>query len=87
VQTLSDSYACVAHQIAALKDAGVSALRLSPQSAGFAQLCHLFRQHIDGALDAATLAAKARELGLGVRLSDGFLSGARGADWSGVSPT
>lgn len=86
VQTLSESYACVAHQIAALKDAGVSALRLSPQSAGFAQLCHLFRQHIEGALDAATLAAKARELGSGVRLSDGFLSGARGADWSGAPP-
>ena len=86
VQTLSESYACVAHQIAALKDAGVSSLRLSPQSAGFAQLCHLFRQHIDGALDGATLAAKARELGSGVRLSDGFLSGARGADWSGAPP-
>ncbi len=86
VQTLSDSYACVAHQIEALKDAGVSSLRLSPQSTGFVQLSRLFRQHIDGALDAATLAAKARELGSDVRLSDGFLSGARGADWSGDAP-
>lgn len=83
VQTLSDSYACVAHQIAALTAAGVSSLRLSPHSTGFPQLCHLFRQHLDGAIDASTLAEKARNSGVGIRLSDGFLCGESGADWSG----
>jgi O2-independent ubiquinone biosynthesis protein UbiV len=83
VQTLSDSYACVAHQIADLTAAGVSSLRLSPQSSGFPQLCQHFRQHLDGEIDAATLSAKARGSGEGIRLSDGFLSGDCGADWSG----
>jgi len=83
VQTLSDTYACVTHQVETLTTAGVSALRLSPQSEGFSRLCHLFHQRIQGALEADTLAANARDLGADMRLSDGFLSGARGADWSG----
>ena len=38
VQTLSDTYASAAHQIEALTHAGVSSLRLSPQSKGFPQI-------------------------------------------------
>src|SRR5690606_16790162 len=41
VQTLSGSYAAMIHQIERLEAAGVSALRLSPQSADFAGLCRL----------------------------------------------
>ncbi len=83
VQTLSDSFACAAHQIETLADAGVSALRLSPHSHGFAELCGLFRQRLDGRIDGARLAAGVLGLGGDIRLSDGFLTGARGADWSG----
>jgi len=83
VQTLSDSYACAAHQIEALADAGVSALRLSPHSQHFAQICQHFHQRVTGAIDGAALSAKLRETAPEMRLSDGFLSGARGADWSG----
>lgn len=84
VQTLSDSYACAAFQVEALADAGVSALRLSPHSQGFAQICQLFRQRLDGAVDGAGLASGVQDAAKDIRLSDGFLEGARGADWSGV---
>jgi len=83
VQTLSDSYACVAHQVEELIEAGVNALRLSPQSSGFSEICHLFRQRIEGEIDGASLAEKARDLGREIRLSDGFVSGVFGAAWSG----
>lgn len=83
VQTLSDSHACAAHQIEALADAGVTSLRLSPHSQHFAQICQYFHQRITGVIDGAALSAKIRENAPDIRLSDGFLSGARGADWSG----
>ncbi len=82
VQTLSDSYACVAYLVEALAQAGVSALRLSPHSRGFAQICQLFRQRLDGSLDGAGLASGVQDAAGDIRLSDGFLQGARGADWS-----
>ncbi len=85
VQTLSDSYACAAHQIEALAAAGVSALRLSPHSQGFARICRLYRQRLDGRLDGAGLASGVRDAAKGVCLSDGFVNGARGADWSGTA--
>jgi collagenase-like PrtC family protease len=85
VQTLSDSYACVAYQVEALAQAGVSALRLSPHSQGFVQICQLFRQRLDGALDGAGLASRVQDAAKDIRLSDGFLQGARGADWSPVN--
>ncbi len=84
VQTLSDSYACAAYQIEALSQAGVSALRLSPHSQGFAQICQLFRQRLQGALDADGLVSGVRATAGDVPLSDGFLQGTCGADWSGA---
>ena len=82
VQTLSDSYACAAHQIEALTDAGVTALRLSPHSHGFGEVCQLFHRRVTGSINGATLSAKLQETSARLRFSDGFLSGTRGADWS-----
>ena len=87
IQTLSDSYASAAHQVEALRDAGVAALRLSPQTGDFAGLCALYRQRLDGVLDGAALEAALHAGWPKARLSDGFLQGARGADWSGASQT
>ncbi len=83
VQTLSGSYAAMIRQVDRLEAAGVSALRLSPQSQDFAGLCRLYRDVLDAKIDAD--AAEAAILGIdpGQRLSDGFLDGERGADWSG----
>jgi collagenase-like PrtC family protease len=83
VQTLSDSYACTAYQAEALEKAGVAALRLSPQSSGFEKLCRLYRQLLDGEHDAVHVVDAIGRIDGNIRLSDGFLTGARGVDWSG----
>ncbi len=82
VQTLSDTYACVDHQIEALRDAGVSALRLSPQTGDFVGVCRQFRDRIDGLSGAGDVAAAIIAQTPDVILSDGFLDGATGASWS-----
>lgn len=84
VQTLSDSYACAAYQIDALREAGVRALRLSPQSIGFATICGLYRQLLDGQQTADQLNKALCDMDANTRLSDGFLTGLRGVDWSGA---
>lgn len=85
VQTLSSSYASAVHQVEALRDAGVSALRLSPQSTDFGALAMIYRQRLDGALDAGAAAEAIAALDPAKALADGFLTGARGADWSGAA--
>jgi len=82
VQTLSDTYASVAYQVDALTRAGVSALRLSPQSRGFVALCDLYRKLLDGTLDGAQITNSIGHIDSDARLSDGFLTGNRGVDWS-----
>lgn len=83
VQTLSDTHASVAHQVEALRAADVGALRLSPQTGDFAGLAALYRQRVNGALDGDGLVAALHRLYPDMRLSDGFLTGAFGAQWSG----
>ena len=85
VQTLSDSYACADYKIDQLRAAGVQALRLSPQSKGFSQICNLYRQRIDQTLPQGGLAQDLCASDPDLRLSDGFLTGACGAEWSGAS--
>lgn len=83
VQTLSQSTASVAHQVQVLREVGVAALRLSPQSKGFTTICDVWSQHLAGRLTAPELAAKLRPTAPAGRLSDGFLAGTVGAAWSG----
>ncbi len=85
VQTLSDSFACSDHQIEILQEAGVSRLRLSPQTGDFAAICALYRDRIDGTIKRGEIATALESSYPGIRLSDGFLTGARGAEWSGAS--
>ncbi|MGB4826890.1 MAG: U32 family peptidase [Paracoccaceae bacterium] len=84
VQTLSDTFACVDHQVELLRDAGVSALRLSPQTGDFAAVCALYRGRLDGRVSRGGVAAALLEAYPAIRLSDGFLTGATGAAWSGA---
>ncbi|RUS60847.1 U32 family peptidase [Pseudorhodobacter sp. E13] len=84
VQTLADSYACMALQADALAQAGVTTLRLSPHTGDFGQVCLLFRDLLDGRIAGAEVAAALTAQTPRPRLSDGFVRGARGADWSGA---
>jgi O2-independent ubiquinone biosynthesis protein UbiV len=83
VQTLSDSYACSANQVAGLRNAGVAALRLSPQSKGFDEVCRMYRSLLNGEQEADQIIDRMTGIDANIRLSDGFLIGERGADWSG----
>lgn len=83
VQTLSQSTASMAFQIEPLRQAGITALRLSPQSTGFATICAAYADRITGRLSAADLAAMLIPMVPGGRLSDGFIRGPAGAHWSG----
>lgn len=84
VQTLSQSTASMARQIEALREAGVSGLRISPQSADFAAVLRGYAQRVAGKLGADALASDLARITPDVRLSDGFLWGTVGADWSGT---
>jgi collagenase-like PrtC family protease len=85
VQTLSQSTASMAHRVEALAEAGVAGLRLSPQSQGFGQVCNGYADRLAGRMTATTLEALLRPLVPGQRLSDGFPTGAAGAEWSGAA--
>ncbi len=82
VQTLSDTYATTVHQIDQLRDAGVTALRLSPQSQGFAALCHQYRALVEGQCNGDAVLEAITKQTPEVRFSDGFLTGDRGVAMS-----
>ncbi|MTJ04244.1 MAG: U32 family peptidase [Sediminimonas qiaohouensis] len=82
VQTLSAACANAAYQVPALRDAGVTSLRLSPQSEGFAELCGDFRALLDGRITAGELSQRALPHAPGGTYCDGFLTGDTGAAWS-----
>jgi len=84
VQTLSDSFACADHQIELLKELGIARLRLSPHTGDFAAVCGLYRDRIDGKIARGAVAEALEVMQPGIRLSDGFLTGASGAEWSGA---
>jgi collagenase-like PrtC family protease len=86
VQTLSQSTASMAHQIEVLREAGITSLRLSPQSTDFAGICAAYADRIAGRTTAEALTAELRAKVPGGRLSDGFLRGPVGAHWSGSAP-
>lgn len=85
VQTLSQSTASMAYQIEALREAGVTSLRMSPQNTDFAEICSAYADRIAGKLTAADLAATLIPKVPGGRLSDGFVRGPAGAHWSGTA--
>jgi collagenase-like PrtC family protease len=77
VQTLSAAHANAARHLDALRDKGVSALRLSPQSKDFSLVLSLFRDRLDGRLSEADMLAALPAL----PYADGYLSGEAGAAW------
>ncbi len=87
VQTLSQSTASMAYQTEALHEAGVTSLRLSPQSDNFIGICSAYAERIAGRITAADLAALLIPHVPGGRLSDGFVRGDFGAHWSGAPAT
>lgn len=85
VQTLSQSTASMAQQVEALSEAGVAALRLSPQSRHFSKICAAYADRLSGQYTAEALEALLAPLVPERRLSDGFPTGPAGATWSGAA--
>lgn len=83
VQTLSAQCANMAHTLPRLKSAGVSGLRLSPQTQGFFEVISLFDDLVQGRIGAEEMSAKALPHAPGGAFCDGFLEGAAGVSWSG----
>lgn len=85
VQTLSHATTSMVHQIDLLREVGVKALRLSPQSQHFGAICEGYARVLDGAGNAADFARELAGLVPDETLADGFLTGSCGADWSGAA--
>jgi O2-independent ubiquinone biosynthesis protein UbiV len=82
VQTLSDSWANLVGDIAALKTAGVTALRLSPHTGDMAKVAQIFRDTADGVLAPDDAINSLQQAQPERRFSNGFLFGDVGAGWS-----
>lgn len=85
VQTLSHSTISMARQYDLLREVGASALRLSPQSRHFGEICKGYARVIEGREDKDAFAKALVALVPDGALADGFLTGECGADWSGAA--
>lgn len=82
VQTLSESWANLVGDLDAVRDAGVTALRLSPHTGDMALVAQIFRRAADGELSASDALAALSAAEPDRRYSNGFMFGTVGADWS-----
>ncbi len=73
VQTLSHGCASLLGDIPALREAGVAALRLSPQDCDMVAVAGLFREVADGRLDAEEAECRLGAIYPDVPLANGFL--------------
>jgi collagenase-like PrtC family protease len=79
VQTLGHVVTCAVHQVAALREAGVAALRLSPHTCDMVAVARIFRALVDERIAPDEAEAELAALRLPGPLSDGFLRGVAGA--------
>lgn len=82
VQTLSARWANLAGDLECLSAAGVSTLRLSPQSCDMVAVARLFRATADHRLEPAAAIAGLAALAPDSRFSNGFLHGRSGVEWT-----
>ena len=82
VQTLSHGTQVADLPVAALRAAGVGALRLSPHTGDMLKVIAAFRDFSWGRSSAQDLAARVRESGPPGPLVNGYLHGLAGVDWA-----
>lgn len=85
VQTLSHALHVSPFASAALRQSGVSALRLSPHTGDMVAIAQAWRGFLDGRSDLDALLAAIRGEMPGFDLVSGYLAGKPGREWSGVS--
>ena len=82
VQTLSSTYCNLLGDLDRLRAAGVTSFRLSPHSCDMIAVAELFRRALDQKLDRKAAAREFAALLPGAVFSNGFLSGAYGAEFN-----
>ncbi len=87
VQTLSHACMNLAGETAALKDMGVAAIRLSPQTCDMPRVAEIFRGAIRETLSGAEARAALAELGLPFPFANGYFHGRPGAEWTAADAT
>ncbi len=78
IQTLSQSYVCLAEEIDEMRDMGVTHFRLLPQQVDMVAVAQAFADRVAGRIDGAELRARLKTLNLPAPLSNGFWHGAEG---------
>ena len=86
VQTLSHSCVNLLGDTAALREAAVGSLRLSPQDCDMVEVVKTFRDVLDGRDDAEGGSRRLARLYPDVPFSNGFLHGAAGLTYVGTAP-
>lgn len=81
IQTMSYSFANLAHDIGSLANWGVSRFRLSPHSHDMVSVARLFRSLLDRRIEPEEACRRLGEINEGVPFSNGFVHGLAGAQW------
>jgi collagenase-like PrtC family protease len=81
IQTMSHEYLNLTGELAELQGMGVTRFRLSPQNCDMVDVAKIFRDALDGAIDAAEACARLDAMQLAAPFSNGFYRGARGHTW------
>ena len=82
VQTLSEAHVNLAGDLAAARAAGVSRLRLSPQTGDMVAVAQAFRDALDGRIEDGEALARIAGLDPSRRFANGYAAGRRGIDWT-----
>ncbi|MBF0155611.1 MAG: U32 family peptidase [Magnetococcales bacterium] len=80
IQTMSARVCNLVAETEEIQGLGVDIVRLSPRKERFREVVGLWRQRLDGRLDAATAAAKLAELDPGTRFCNGYFHGRPGLE-------
>ncbi|HTT48169.1 MAG TPA: U32 family peptidase [Pseudolabrys sp.] len=78
IQTMSHDYLNLAAELPELQDMGVARYRLSPHSCDMVAVAAIFRDALDGRIDAAEAGSRLDAFNLGAPFSNGFYRGRRG---------
>lgn len=81
LQTLSHSCASLIGDLPFLREAGVTSLRLSPQCCDMVAVARIFRDVMDGRMEAGAGSAALETVFPGVPFSNGFLHGRPGVEY------
>ena len=85
IQTMSHKYLNLLHETGTLAEMGVSRFRLSPDSRDMVAAARVFRDALDGSIDAGEAVTRLAADRPGVEFSNGFFHKKAGTTWTAAS--